>query len=91
MTGGELPEPLRADPDCGFLGAQVGEPLLGEAHPRGQLPQDVGVGSGRLDDDALVLQAPRAGGHPARGWAADVGVVGTAGGEAGRPPLDEHR
>ena len=82
MALGQLGEPPRADPVGGGLGAQVGEALAREAHLRGELLQGAGIGAGRRDHHALLLERGRARRHAAGGRPADVGVVGAAGGEA---------
>jgi hypothetical protein len=42
VPSGELAEAPSADPVGGFLRAQVGKPLLREAHPPSEVTQDVG-------------------------------------------------
>jgi hypothetical protein len=88
---GELGQAQGTDPVGGALGAQVGEPLLRKAHLRGEVAQPLRAGRRRGDDDALFRERPRVGGHAAGGRPADVRVMGAAGGEADRRPLDEDR
>ena len=74
----------RAGPVRGELRAQVGAPLGGIAHLRGQLVQELVVDTRRRDHDALLVERRRVGRHAARRAAADVGVVRAVGGEARR-------
>ena len=84
---GQLGEPPRARRVRRQLRAQVGAPLLGLAHPLGQLVDEPrGQGLGR-DDHALLLERRRVGRHRARDATAHVGVVRPAGGEADQRPI----
>ena len=85
----ELGEAALADPVGGLLGAEVGEALVRRPHPLGQPLEQAPLDPGRRDHDALVRERVREGRHPARRRAADVGVVGAAGGEAEQLAGDE--
>ena len=88
-----LHELLHARSSCaagGELGAEIGAALVRVSHPAREVSQQLAVESalrhqpGRRDHHALLLERARVGGHAARELAADVGVVGAAGGEAGQ-------
>ena len=64
------------------LRAQVRLPLARVPHARRQLPQQLVVEARGRDHHALVRERARVGGHAAGLSRSDVGVMGTAGGEA---------
>ena len=86
----ELVQAGRAGAVGGQLGAEVGAPLVGLAHLRGELLDRGVVEHARLDHDALLVQRLGVGGHRAGDRPADVGVVGAAGGEAEQLVAGEH-
>src|SRR4249919_1856945 len=91
MPLGELPQPAVAGQVRCPLRPQVGQPLLRVPHPPGQLTEDRVVRARRGNDHALLVQRHRERRHAARRRAADVGVMGAAGGEADQPLIVEDR
>ncbi len=81
VPAGELEQAPLADQVRRALRAQVGEPLRRVPHAPGELGELRLADQGRRDHDALLLERARVGRHPRGGRAADVGVVGAAGGE----------
>jgi hypothetical protein len=60
-------------------------------HPARELRQRLVARPAGRDHHPLLVEPGRAGRHPGRGFAADVGVVGAAGGEAEQAAVAEDR
>ena len=88
----QLEQPLGAGAVGGELGAQVGAALGGLAHLR-RRARSIASSSSRRGAITTPSSSSvvRVGGHRARRRAADVGVVGAAGGEAEQLAAVEHR
>ena len=85
----ELVDACAREPLGRELGAEVAEALLGIPHLRDEALENGVVQAGRRDDNALVGERAREGGHAARLDPADVGVVGARDGEAEGGARDE--